>query len=148
MNKKVNKALEIWHKHFEDENKHYIEFEKSDIEYFVSCMIYNHFNFKNALSTMKSIDLSYDFLCACGNEYDEIKSIIDSIKLDSELEEIEFLQNFIKDSQAKYTQDERYLLDRMAYHVDGVLNRFKEDIKEQKVEFIDPASKSMNPLLK
>ena len=82
MNKKIEKILEIWHKHFIDEEKQYSEFESSDIEYFVGCMLYNHFNFSTALDTMKTIDLSYDFLSSCDEEYDEIESIIKSIEFD------------------------------------------------------------------
>ena len=92
MNTKIDKILDIWHKHFEDEANQYSEFEHSDIEYFIGCMLYNHFKFKKALATMKTMDLSYDFLSACGNEYDEIKSIINSIEFEDEIDKLQFLQ--------------------------------------------------------
>jgi len=112
MDKKIQKVLEIWHKRFQNEDNQYSEFESSDIEYFVSCMLYNHFAFSKALDTMKTIDLSYDFLTACSNEYDDIKVIINSIEYDDEIQKLKFLQEFIQKSKAKYTDDELYLLNR------------------------------------
>lgn len=149
MDSKIQKVLEIWHEHFKDEDKQYSEFESSDIEYFVSCMLYNHFKFSKALDTMQTIDLSYDFLESCDEEYDAIKAIIESINLDSEMQKVEFLQEFINESQAKYTKDALYLLNRMAYHVDEVKERTQADIQTGKVEFIKPEKKlSTNPLLR
>ncbi len=66
MEKKIEKVLKIWHEYFADEDKQYSEFESSDIEYFVGCMLYNHFAFSKALENLKTMDLSYDFLSACG----------------------------------------------------------------------------------
>ena len=148
MDKKIQKVLDIWHKHFEDEDNQYSEFEHSDIEYFVSCMLYNHFNFSKALPTMQTIDLSYDFLKSCGDKYEEIKAIVESINPDTEMQKIEFLQKFITESQHKYTDSERYLLNRIAYHVNGVLERVSQDIKPASVDFKKPANKSENPLLR
>ena len=148
MENKIQKVLEIWHKHFKDEDKQYSEFESSDIEYFVSCLLYNHFAFQKALDTMQTIDLSYDFISACGDEYDEILLIIESIKIDDESEKIKFLQDFIKEAQAKYSADELYLLNRIKYHIDGVAERFNSDEDTKKVEFVAPAKKSSNPLLR
>jgi len=138
MKEKTQKILNIWHTHFSDEDRQYSEFEDSDIEYFVGCMLYNHFNFTHALDTMKTIDLSYDFLSACGNEYEEIASIIKSIDIKDEEQQILFLQEFIKDSQAKYSSDALYLLNRLAYHVDGVAQRFFAGEKAKAVEFVNP----------
>lgn len=149
MDIKVQKVLEIWHEHFKDKEKQYSEFESSDIEYFVSCILYNHFKFSKALDTMQTIDLSYDFLESCDEEYDAVQTIIESINPDSEMQKIEFLQGFIKESQAKYEKDALYLLNRMAYHVDGVMQRTQEDEQAKKVEFIKPEKKlSTNPLLR
>jgi len=148
MDSKIVKVLEIWHKHFEDEEKQYSEFESSDIEYFVACMLYNHFAFSKALDTMKTIDLSYDFLRACGDEYDDIKAIIEAIEFDDENQKLEFLQNFIKEAQSKYSADELYLLNRMEYHVNGMADRYAVDEETKKVEFSKPEKRSANPLLR
>jgi len=138
MKEKTQKILNIWHKHFLDEDRQYSEFEDSDIEYFVGCMLYNHFGFSYALDTMKTIDLSYDFLSSCGDEYDEIASIIKSIEIEDEEQQILFLQDFIKESQVKYSADALYLLNRLAYHVDGVTQRYLAGQKAKTVEFINP----------
>ena len=138
MNNKIQKILNIWHKHFEDEDKQYSEFESSDIEYFVGCMLYNHFAFSKALDTMKTMDLSYDFLSACGDEYDEIKIIVESIDFESELDKLEFLQNFITESKSKYTNPELYLLNRLEYHVNAMAQRYLDDVEVQHVDFTNP----------
>jgi len=148
MNKKTEKILEIWHKHFLDEEKQYSEFESSDIEYFVACMLYNHFNFSTALDTMKTIDLSYDFLSSCDEEYDEIMAIIKGIEFDNERDSIEFLQNFIAESKKKYSGDELYLLNRLTYHMDGVYKRYISGEEAKKVDFVAPAKADPNPLLR
>ena len=144
----IKKILEIWHKHFEDEENHYSEFESSDIEYFVGCLLYNHFAFSKALDTMKTIDLSYDFIESCGDEYDEIMSMVKSIKLEDEMQKLECLQNFIKESQAKYSADELYLLNRLAYHVEGIAGRYATQSEAKKVVFEKPETRPANPLLR
>jgi hypothetical protein len=138
MNEKIEKILQIWHKHFSDEENQYSEFEPSDIEYFVGCMLYNHFAFSKALDNLKTIDLSYDFLSACGEEYDTIKAMIAEINFDTEKEALEFLQNFIKESQAKYTQPELYLLNRLAYHVNAMAERYEKNIDVERIDFENP----------
>ncbi|EDZ61452.1 hypothetical protein SMGD1_2461 [Sulfurimonas gotlandica GD1] len=148
MMKKTEKILEIWHKHFADEEKQYSEFESSDIEYFVGCMLYNHFNFSTALDTMKTIDLSYDFLASCDEEYDEIMAIVKSIEFDDEKDRIEFLQNFIAQAQKKYTNDELYLLNRLGNHVAGVAQRYISGEEAKKVDFVAPTKTFVNPLLR
>ena len=148
MNKKTENILEIWHKHFEDEEKQYSEFESSDIEYFVGCMLYNHFNFSSSLDTMKTIDLAYDFLESCGDEYDEIMAIVKSIEFDDEKDSIEFLQNFISESQNKYSNNELYLLNRLAYHMNGVSDRYRSGEEAKKVDFAAPSKVESNPLLR
>ena len=147
MNKKIEKILKIWHDHFNNKEHQYSEFESSDIEYFVGCLLYNNFAFSKALDTMKIIDLSYDFIAECGDEYDEVQEIIKSIDCEDEEQKLEFLQNFIKDSQAKYTSDELYLLNRLEYHVQGISYRYKSDKEVEKVEFTAPV-RSVNPLLR
>jgi len=152
MKNKIKKVLEIWHNHFNNEENQYSEFEPSDIEYFVSCLLYNHFAFSKALDTMKTIDLSYDFVSSCGDEYDGVLETINSINIESELERLNFLENFIKKSQLKYSEDELYLLNRMAYHIAAIADRYESDEEFTKVKFTKPepksAPKSANPLLR
>jgi len=148
MNEKIEKILTIWHEHFSDEENQYSEFESSDIEYFVGCMLYNHFAFSKALDTMKTIDLSYDFIESCSDEYDEIMRMIQSIDFDDELTKLDFLQNYIREAKAKYSGDELYLLNRLEYHIDGMADRYKNDIEAQKVTFESPAARPANPLLR
>ena len=148
MNKKTDKILDIWHKHFELEDRQYSEFESSDIEYFVGCLLYNYFAFSKALDTMKTMDLSYDFLESCGDEYDEIVSIINTMDYEDEMQKLEFLQNYIRDAKRKYSNDELYLLNRLEYHVDSMADRYKQEIEAKKVNFEAPKPKSANPLLR
>jgi hypothetical protein len=138
MKAKIEKVLTLWHEYFEDEENHYSEFESSDIEYFVSCMLYNHFAFSKALETMKTIDLSYDFLSACGDEYDAIKEIIASVNFDTEEESLEFLQTFILESRQKYTTPELYLLNRINYHVNAMADRYTKDVDARPIDFENP----------
>lgn len=138
MKNKIEKVLEIWHEYFTDEDKQYSEFESSDIEYFVGCMLYNHFAFSKALENLKTMDLSYDFLSACGSEYDEIKAMIESIDFDTEEEKLKFLQNFIAESKAKYTAPELYLLNRMEYHVNAMAERYEKGVDAEKIDFQNP----------
>ncbi len=135
MEKKIEKVLKIWHEYFADEDKQYSEFESSDIEYFVGCMLYNHFAFSKALENLKTMDLSYDFLSACGSEYDEIKAIIESLEFEDEEAKLEFLQNFIAKSKLKYAEPELYLLNRMEYHVNAMAERYEKDVDAQRVDF-------------
>ena len=146
----VEKILEIWHKRFEDEELHYSEFESSDIEYFVGCLLYNHLAFSKALDTMKTIDLSYDFIESCGAEYDEVMALVKSIEFSDEAGKLTFLQEYISDAKAKYSADELYLLNRLSYHVDGMAQRYRSDEEAQRVEFEAPEAKvrSANPLLR
>ncbi len=150
MREKVEKILDIWHKRFEDEELHYSEFESSDIEYFVGCLLYNHFAFSKALDTMKTIDLSYDFIESCGNEFDEVMEIVNSIEFGSEKEKLDFLQNYIREAKEKYSADELYLINRLSYHVDGMAARYASEEEAKKVNFEAPKPKvrSANPLLR
>ena len=138
MNEKIEKILQIWHKHFLNEEFHYSEFENSDIEYFVGCLLYNHFAFSKALENLKTIDLSYDFIESCGDEYDEIMAIVKSMDESDELKKLATLENFIKESKAKYTKDELYLLDRLDYHVSAMAQRYEQNVDAQRVDFQNP----------
>ena len=148
MDKRIEKVLTALHQFFKDEDKQYTEYEDSDIEYFVGRMLYNHFDFKNALDTMKTIDVSYDFLVACGDTYDEVQNEIKDILIEKEKEKLDFLQNYLKDIKSKYSLDELYLLNRLEYHVNGVRQRYDGKEEEKKVDFIAPEARSKNPLLR
>lgn len=147
MNNEIDKTLEIWHDYFSNEEKQYGEYEPSDIEYFVGCLLYNNFAFSKALETMKTMDLSYDFLNACSDEYDDVIAIIKSIELDDEMKKVEFLQNFIRESKAKYTKPELYLLNRLEYHINELAQRYVSGVVPQKIDF-EAKSKpcKVNPL--
>ncbi|OIP54420.1 MAG: hypothetical protein AUK54_06300 [Helicobacteraceae bacterium CG2_30_36_10] len=138
MQTKIEKVLEIWHEYFADEERQYSEFESSDIEYFVGCMLYNHFAFSKALENLKTMDLSYDFLSVCGSEYDEIKATIESLEFEDEKAKLAFLQNFIAESKLKYKAPELYLLNRMEYHVDSLAQRYENGADTQRVDFQNP----------
>ena len=139
MDNKVQEVLDIWHKHFAEEENQYTEFESSDIEYFVGCMLYNHFAFSKALENLKTMDLSYDFLTHCGDsEYDQIKARIDSLVFENELDALAFLQNYIDEARAKYTKNELYLLDRLKYHVDAMAVRYEKNVDVEHIDFSNP----------
>ena len=138
MNEKIERILTIWHEHFSDEDRQYSEFESSDIEYFVGCLLYNHFAFSKALDTMKTIDLSYDFIESCSDEYDEITRMVESIDFDDELAKLDFLQNYIRESRLKYSGDELYLLNRLQYHVDAMAERYEKDVNAAPIDFQNP----------
>jgi hypothetical protein len=96
---------------------------------------------------MRTIDLSYDFLSACGEEYDEIKAIIASIQFTKEEESVAYLQQFITESIVKYTEPERYLLNRINYHVDALFQRYVTGATPEKVDFeASLKPKKTNPL--
>ena len=141
MKKKIEKILDIWHKHFENEEHHYSEYEPSDIEYFVGCMLYNHFSFSKALDNLKTMDLSYDFLTACSDKYDVVQEMIASICFENEKESLIFLQNYIKEAKFKYTQPELYLLNRLEYHVNAMAQRYEKDVDVEKINFENPLLK-------
>jgi len=138
MNQKIEKILTIWHKHFEDEENQYSEYESSDIEYFVGCMLYNHFAFSKSLENLKTMDLSYDFLGSCGDEYDEIMSIIKSIKFETEEEKLKFLQSFIQESRGKYSGMELYLLNRLNNHIMTLSDIYDGSKNVDHVDFLNP----------
>ncbi|MDD5156885.1 hypothetical protein [Sulfurimonas sp.] len=135
MDKKIEKILEIWHEHFSDESHQYSEFEKSDIEYFVGCMLYNHFAFSRAIDSMKTIDLSYDFLRECTHEYEIIEDIISGIYFDDDMKKLEFLQDYISYAKSKYDFTEQYLLNRLEHQTNILKNIYQENIDVKKVDF-------------
>ena len=148
MDSRIIKLLDMWHKHFEDEEKQYSEFESSDIEYFVGCMLYNHFAFSKALENLQTMDLSYDFLSAFSDEeYFESKKIIDDIEFDTEEEKLSFLQDYIKQAKEKYTTPELYLLNRIQGHVKTLQGIYEGVVIPQKVIF-EQKSRVVNPLSK
>jgi len=138
MNEKIEKILQSWHQYFEDEAHQYSEFEPSDIEYFVGCMLYNYFAFSKAHHNMQTMDLSYDFLSACGDEYEEFEKIIATINFDDEVDALAFLQNFITESKAKYTKSELYLLDRLEYHINAMAQRYEQNVDVKTIDFENP----------
>ena len=142
MESKIAKVLDIWHQHFAKEENQYSEYEPSDIEYFVGCMLYNHFAFSKAHHNLKTMDLSYDFLSACGDdEYNEVVSIISSINFDTEEEALAFLQNYIEASLEKYTKAERYLLERLQYHVNAMAERYEKGVDVKHIDFQNPLTR-------
>ena len=138
MREKIENVLSIWYKHFENEENQYSEFENSDIDYFVGCLLYNQFAFSKALDTMKTMDLSYDFIESCGDEYDEIMSIIKTIKFSDETEALKFLEEYIQTSKLKYTKPELYLLERLEYHVSAMAERYTKGVDAMPVDFENP----------
>jgi len=136
--KKIESILNIWYKHFENEENQYSEFENSDIDYFVGCLLYNQFAFSKALETMKTMDLSYDFIESCGDEFDEIMSMIKTIKFSDETEALKFLEDYIVSSKAKYTKPELYLLNRFDYHVSAMAERYAKGVNATPVDFENP----------
>jgi CO dehydrogenase/acetyl-CoA synthase beta subunit len=139
MDTRVEKILEIWHKHYENETNHYSEFEHSDIEYFVGCMLYNSFAFSKAHHNLKTIDLSYDFLTTCGEkEYEEAVQTIANISFEKEEDALEFLQEYLQEAKAKYTKSELYLLERLEYHVNAMAQRYKHGVEVQHIDFQNP----------
>ena len=134
----LKKSIELYHKHFENEDNQYSEYEPSDIEYFVGCMLYNQFKFKYALATMKTMDIGYDFLENSKSIYLEQMQILNSIKFDDELEAIEFILEFIKESKAKYTPSENYLLDRLQTHIEALKDRTLKGVIPKAVSFEKP----------
>ena len=138
MKEKIKNILNIWYKHFEDENNQYSGFENSDIDYFVGCLLYNQFAFSKALDTMKTMDLSYDFIESCGDEYDEVMSIIKSIEFENESDALTFLQEYIQTAQAKYREDELYLIERLHNHIAAMAERYEKNVDVHPVDFQNP----------
>ena len=135
MDKKIEKILEIWHEHFSDKNRQYSEFEESDIEYFVGCMLYNHFAFSKAIDSVKTIDLSYDFLRECTGEYEIIEDIVSSIDFDDEIKKLEFLKKYISFAKSKYDFAGQYLLNRLENQANILTKMYLGNVDVKKVDF-------------
>ena len=140
MHKDIENILNTWHKHYEDKELQYSEFEDSDIEYFVGCMLYNTFSFSKALDTLKTIDPSYDFLTTCGEYYEPFLETMKNLEFENEMQKVKFLQDYIKEAKSKYNEDELYLLNRLQTHVDSLAYRYEHNLEPQKVVFKMPSS--------
>ena len=138
MKQKTDKILTIWHEHFSKEENQYSEYEPSDIDYFVGCMLYNHFAFSKSLENLKTMDLSYDFLSSCGDEYDEIRAVIAEIKFENEEDSLKFFQSYIGESRAKYSGMELYLLDRLHNHIVTLADIYSGSKDVSTVDFLNP----------
>ena len=134
---KIEKACSLWHTWFEDDSHDYSESEASDVEYFVGVMLYNHFAFSKALSTMKTMDVGLDFKNAAGSAYLEVYDLIGSIKSDDELELLALLQNHIKQALEKYENDRMacYLLDRLSNHIKTLAGLYAGKLDKRDIDF-------------
>jgi len=142
MDNKITTVLDSWHQHFSDESNQYSEYEPSDIEYFVGCMLYNHFSFSKAHHNLKTMDLSYDFLSSCGDElYEKNRKIIQSIDFDNENTKLAFIQEYIQQAKDKYTEPELYLLNRLQYHINTMAERYEKDVDVKHIDFANPLIK-------
>ena len=142
MDSKVEKVLVNWHEHFQDEENQYAEYEPSDIEYFVGCMLYNYFAFSKAHHNVKTMDLSYDFLSSCGDTlYENNKQLLESLVFENEEKKLEFLQAYIQEVKAKYSQEECYLLARLEFHVKTMAERYEKKVDVKYIDFENPLLK-------
>ena len=134
---KIEKACSLWHTWFEDDSHDYSESEASDVEYFVGVMLYNHFAFSKALSTMKTMDVGLDFKNAAGSAYVEVYELLGSIKSDDELELLILLQDHIKRSLEKYSSDRMacYLLDRLNNHIKTLAGLYAGKLDKRDIDF-------------
>lgn len=134
---KIEKACDIWHAWFKDEANDYSGREDSDVEYFVGVLMYNHYAFSKALSTMKTMDLGTDFIQAADSSYAEVNSLISSTRSDDELELLGLLQWHIKRSLEKYSSDPMscYLLNRLRGHIDTLAAIYAGKVDVRNVDF-------------
>jgi len=138
----LTQSVQIWHDWFSDEDRQYAEYEPSDIEYFIGVMLYNQFQFSLAVETMQTMDVGADFLEATEESFDEVVALLKEIRFENELDAVNFLLDFIHDSQEKYTKSERYLLDRLDKHITLLKARYDKNEKPQKVDFVALSHKS------
>jgi len=131
----IDNACAILHKWFEEDDHQYGEFESSDVEYFVGVMLYNHFKFAKALDTMKTMDIAYDFIESTGDVYDEVQSIVKSIRFENDLESLDFIQSFTTHSKSLYTPSELYLLNRFENHITLMEERYESDGDTKGIDF-------------
>lgn len=141
---KIEEACAVWHAWFENEANEYAGYEDSDVEYFVGVLMYNHFAFSKALSTMKTMDIGLDFIQAADSSYAEVNSLIGSIGSEDEPELLALLQNHIKRSLEKYSSNPMscYLLNRLRNHIDTLAGIYAGDKKADNVDFERMAGKS------
>ena len=125
------------HQWFEDDTHDYSEREASDVEYFVGVLMYNHFAFSKALSTMKTMDVGLDFKNAAGAAYKEAYELIGSIKSADELLLLSLLQEHIELSLEKYAGDSStcYLLQRLQNHIKTLANIYAGKLDKRSIDF-------------
>jgi len=133
----IEKACRVWHEWFKDEEHDYSEREDSDVEYFIGVLLYNQFAFEKALSTMKTMDVAYDFIQACEESYDEVRGLLAQLKVHDDAEALEILQQHIRKSIEKYKEEggDLYLLNRLAGHINTLEGIYNEEIKADEVDF-------------
>lgn len=132
----IDRACSVWHEWFKDEEHDYSEREDSDVEYFIGVLLYNQFAFEKALSTMKTMDVAYDFIQACEESYDEVRGILAQLKVHDDAEALEILQRHIQKSIDIYrVGGDLYLLNRLAGHINTLDKIYKDEIKAQEVDF-------------
>jgi len=134
--KLIEKACDIWHEWFKDEEHDYSERDDSDVEYFIGVMLYNQFAFEKALSTMKTMDIAVDFLQACEGSYDEVRDLLSRLKVKDDAEALALLQQHIRNAIDKYrVGGDLYLLNRLAGHINTLDGIYKNEIKADEVDF-------------
>ena len=142
--KLIEQACVVWHQWFDDSDEHdYSEKEPSDIEYFMGCMLYNHFAFEKAISTMQTMDIGLDFLDATGNSYGEVKALIMQIDVKDDLEAIDLLQDHIAKAMKRYDGDRMalYLVNRLAGHINSLEKIYGGKVDRRDVDFERLANK-------
>ena len=142
--KLIEDACAVWHKWFDDNDEHdYSEKEPSDIEYFMGCMLYNHFAFEKAISTMQTMDIGLDFLDETGNSYGEVKALIMQIDVKDDLEAIDLLQDHIAKAMKRYDGDRMalYLVNRLAGHINSLEKIYRGKVDRRDVDFERLANK-------
>jgi len=133
----IEKACQVWHEWFKDEDHDYSEREDSDVEYFIGVLLYNLFAFEKALSTMKTMDLAHDFILACEGSYDEVRGLLAQLKVHDDAEALAILQQHIRKSIEKYKEEsgDLYLLNRLAGHINTLEGIYKDEINADEVDF-------------
>jgi len=141
----ILKACDMLHEWFDDNDEHdYSEKEPSDIEYFVGCMLYNHFKFEKAITTMQTMDIGLDFIEAGESCYVEALYSIKQIEVKDDLEAIDLLQDHIHRALGLYGSDKMalYLVERLAGHINTLEKIYKGKVDRRTVDFEKLANKS------
>ena len=147
MIKHINRAKDIWHIHFTDEKHHYSEFEASDIEYFISVLLYNQFKFKRALETMQTMEIANDFLEESGDTFQEVQKELANISFEHDEDAIIFILDFINQSRENYSRSEQYLLNRIEKHIILLQERYSKNEEAKTVDF-EALNGKMHPVLR